>query len=60
MKASLIKEEQLRKAVEYVDQFTPLDPNPNKDQIDNADEDDMPTTFDINDQRQYTFVISFF
>jgi len=55
MKASLIGEEELKKAVEYVNQFKQLDLNPNKDTIDNADEDDMPTTFDIDDQRQYTF-----
>ena len=55
MKASLIGEEELKKAVEYVNQFKQLDLNPNKDPIDNADEDDMPTTFDIDDQRQCTF-----
>ena len=56
MKASLIRDEEHRKAVEYVNQFTTLDLNPNKDSIDNWDEDDiMPTTFDIGDQREYSF-----
>jgi hypothetical protein len=55
MKASLIRDEEHRKAVEYVNQFTTLDLNPNKDPIDNWDEDDMPTTFDIGDQRKYSF-----